>query len=214
MPLNSVALPGRYGDSPFEGVAKNAGKRLQAGEGFPRSGELKAAIALINCSSRWLIELWPGRCFRSKSGAVIDSLASALFPITDPGLAFAGDPEYDPRLVQALNVASQNLGIQLPDIECISQIQNSDPDHESDQTRLYPHDRANTYQLHADKIPQNTTSVVLVDDMLTTGSQYKGAEIVIKNAVPHAQVSGLFVSRRVHENPFEDLGDIDISDFL
>ena len=84
-------------------------------------------------------------------------------------------------------------------------------DHRSGATRLQPEERANTYDVHLDRIPPNTTLVYIVDDVLTTGSHFKGAEIVLKNHLPHIQVNGLFIARTVHENPFED---IDISDFI
>lgn len=147
-------------------------------------------------------------------------LASALNPnltgvilIPVPPSRIVGDPEYDPRLMDALNVASRRLGRRLPTCECISLLQNAEPDHESDTTRLYPVERARAYRLHPELIPQGVTSAVIFDDVLTTGSHFKGAEIAIKSMIPNVRVSGIFVSRRVHENPFEGL-DIDFSYIL
>ena len=137
--------------------------------------------------------------------------ASAINPNNLEGIIFVpippskiiGDPEYDPRVRRSLDAASNELKVQLPIYECISQTQNTCPDHESNNTRLYPEDRASTYQLKLENVPSNTKCIVLVDDMLTTGSHFKGAELAIKQQLPKANIIGLFVARRVHEFPPE-----------
>ncbi|NVJ64750.1 MAG: hypothetical protein HWD84_11060 [Flavobacteriaceae bacterium] len=134
---------------------------------------------------------------------------SLLVPI--PPSKVVGDPDYDPRMRKSLDQAASTLNCQLPISECITQIANAEPDHESANSRLYPEDRANTYQIHQDRIPDGTECIILVDDMLTTGSHYKGAEISIKRLYPQMQVQGLFIARRIHENPFELF---DISELL
>lgn len=130
-----------------------------------------------------------------------------------PPSKIVGDPGHDPRLVDALNVASSLLRTNLPICECISLIQNANPDHESADTRLYPQDRARTYRLHTDRIPPGVRTVAIVDDMLTTGSHFKGVEIVIRSILPDVFISGLFVARRVPEVPFDNI-DINFLDFL
>ena len=132
-----------------------------------------------------------------------------LVPI--PPSKIVGDPDYDPRMREILDQAAARLNCHLPIAECITQIHNADPDHESDDSRLYPEDRADTYQVHQGLIPAGTEGILLVDDMLTTGSHYKGAEIALKRLYPQMQVQGLFVARRIHENPFEA---IDLSDLF
>lgn len=146
-------------------------------------------------------------------------LASVINPNSLNGIVFVPippskintDPEYDPRMLDALNMASKKLEVQLPICECITQTQSMAPDHESDNGRLYPEERAATYYLHQNRIPEGTNRIVFVDDMLTTGSHFKGAEIAVKAGLPDVQITGLFVSRRIHENPFEE---VDLSDLF
>ncbi len=144
--------------------------------------------------------------------SVIDTsrLQRSLF-VPIPPSKIVGDPDYDPRMRQTLDNAAAKLNCRLPIAECITQVSNTEPDHESVDSRLYPEDRADTYQVHQETIPSGTEAILLIDDVLTTGSHYKGAEIAIKRLYPQMRVQGLFVARRVHENPFEE---IDLSDFF
>ena len=135
--------------------------------------------------------------------SVIDTsrLQRSLF-VPIPPSKIVGDPDYDPRMRQTLDNAAAKLNCRLPIAECITQVSNTEPDHESVDSRLYPEDRADTYQVHQETIPSGTEAILLIDDVLTTGSHYKGAEIAIKRLYPQMRVQGLFVARRVHENPF------------
>jgi len=114
------------------------------------------------------------------------------------------DPDYDSRIIDALKIASRHLNFNLPVSECISQISSSIPDHLSSEARLTPKERLNTYMLDKEKILSDLTNVLIVDDVLTTGSHFKGIELAIYSVLPSVKVTGLFVARTVRVNPFED----------
>ena len=113
------------------------------------------------------------------------------------------DPDYDPRMLASLQCASKKLGFDLPICECISQRESTDPDHASNKPRLPPKDRASTYDMNLDIVPENTLLAIIVDDVVATGSHYKGIEIVLKNYIPEIRVQGLFIARTVLPNPLE-----------
>ena len=78
--------------------------------------------------------------------SVIDTsrLQRSLF-VPIPPSKIVGDPDYDPRMRQTLDNAAAKLNCRLPIAECITQVSNTEPDHESVDSRLYPEDRADTY---------------------------------------------------------------------
>lgn len=128
-----------------------------------------------------------------------------------PPSSIITDPNYDPRITEALQAASQIAGKNMAISECITQKQNHLPDHLSGETRLTPAERAATYCFDQNKFPVGTKMVVLVDDVITTGSHFKGATQCIKAYYPAVKIVGLFIARRVHQNPFDDL---DLTEFI
>lgn len=141
-----------------------------------------------------------------------DRLNGVIF-VPIPPSKIRDDPNYDPRLVQALNHASNSLNIALPISECLSQRSNTEPDHVSGKTRATPQERCNSYDIHPERIPGGTNVVVIVDDVVTTGSHYKGAELALKKVLPKASYAGLFIARTVRED--DDLDEeFDITRFF
>ncbi len=107
------------------------------------------------------------------------------------------DSDYDPRLVQSLEKAFKMSKVKPRISECIFQKHSTEPDHKSDKPKLEPGERADIYAVDSKKIPQNTKLAIIVDDVLTTGSHFKGVEIALKKHLPKVQVIGLFVARTV-----------------
>ena len=153
-----------------------------------------------------------GKLFASTIKPTSDMTGVIFVPV--PPSKIETDPEYDPRIVQALQKASEISGVNLPTCQCITQQENTEPDHRSGATRLTPSERAASYNVHLDRIPQNTRLAVIVDDVLTTGSHFKGIEMALKNYLPQIQVNGLFVARTIHTNPFDDFDNLDLSKIL
>ena len=65
------------------------------------------------------------------------------------------------------------------------------------QKGLTPAERAGHYSIDGEYADPAPDIVVLFDDVLTTGSHFKGIEIVLGERFPGVTVFGLFLSERV-----------------
>ena len=115
------------------------------------------------------------------------------------------DDFYDDRMVKALKIATKNLeDVYVKDI--IELANNRQSSHSSTQPRLNP-----TELLEILKIDKNstieTTDIILVDDVITTGSQFKACKELILQNYPHANVIGLFICRTQHGSAADDYDD-------
>lgn len=115
------------------------------------------------------------------------------------------DPNYDSRIEKALNFAKK---ISLTDTNicnCITQKENREAVHQTQEPRPSPEQAAENYAVNSNMIPDNTTRAIIVDDVLTTGSHFKGMKIALQKIFPDIEVIGLFVARtrRVPQPPYE-----------
>ncbi len=113
------------------------------------------------------------------------------------------DPNYDSRIEDALNSAKKISRTNTNICNCITQKKNREADHHTPKQRLKPEQRADNYSVDANMIPDNTARAIIVDDVLTTGSHFKGIKISIQRIIPDIEVIGLFVARTVRQPPFE-----------
>jgi len=119
-----------------------------------------------------------------------------------------GDPEYDDRMTQIIVKAC--LGTNADVRELILQGHGYEASHrQADGARLRPPELEAIYTL-AEPPPREV--VILVDDVLTTGSHFVAARNVILARFPNTRVIGFFLARRVVPNPFES--EIDVDDAL
>lgn len=107
------------------------------------------------------------------------------------------DPNYDSRIEKALKFAKQISHTDTNICNCITQNENREADHKTSNPKPSPEQRAENYTVNSNKIPDNTTRAIIVDDVLTTGSHFKGMEIALQKIFPDIEVIGLFVARRV-----------------
>lgn len=111
-------------------------------------------------------------------------------------------PDYDDRIericaniVKGLSTADvQHLIINNVDIE---------PTH-NDAAKPSPNELIQNYSINADASYRPRQTVILIDDMLTTGTHFKACQKLILQTYPDAQVVGIFISRRVYSDPFTD----------
>ena len=73
------------------------------------------------------------------------------------------------------------------------------PAHDSD-VRPGPNELAAVYTLSEEIAEPIPVSLVLVDDMLTTGAHFKAAQRILLRRFPQVPVFGLFIARRVPHN--------------
>lgn len=117
------------------------------------------------------------------------------------------DEMYDDRMLKALNIASTGLAnITVSDI--ISLRKNRESSHSGTKPRLSPLQLQELLTL--EETPSiKTNDIILIDDVITTGSQFKACKGLLINNYENINVTGLFVARTQHD----DFSDFDDEDF-
>lgn len=116
------------------------------------------------------------------------------------------DAMHDDRILQALKMASIGLkNITVRDI--ISLEENREASHSGSKTRLSPLQLQQLLTLE-DNPPIQTRNIILVDDVITTGSQFKACKGLLLQEYENIDVTGLFVARTQHDD-FSDFDDED-----
>lgn len=123
---------------------------------------------------------------------------SIVCPI--PPSKIQGDAEYDDRMFQVVQKACH--GTNGTCLEILRQTQTYAASHlQAAGTRPKPGDLEAIYELSQ---PLSKPTVILVDDMLTTGAHFVAARNVIRNAHPNTRVIGFFVARRALPDPADE----------
>lgn len=142
----------------------------------------------------------PRRFFWKKRAIAYASNAlGTLLPDLWPGLTFvpippsrvASDPEYDQRLLQIL----ESVRPKLPDVRPLVYL--SSEGFDAKQKGLRPAERAEHYSVDEDRADPEPETIVLFDDVLTTGCHFKAMEMVLKARFPEVEILGLFLARTV-----------------
>ncbi|PZU26748.1 MAG: hypothetical protein DI622_00080 [Chryseobacterium sp.] len=149
------------------------------------------------------------KAIREVASILRGTLATISTPVTvipiPPSLCRT-DEMYDDRMVQALRIASSGLeNIIVRDI--ISLRENREASHSDTRTRLSPLQLQQLLILE-DNPPIHTKNIILIDDVITTGSQFKACKGLLLQEYENIDVTGLFVARTQHDN----LSDFDEED--
>ncbi|OOF56071.1 hypothetical protein BKL49_10880 [Rodentibacter myodis] len=81
--------------------------------------------------------------------------------------------------------------------ELIIQGKSTEASHTISEKRPTPEDLRKRYSL-TKEIPDEVTHIILVDDVLTTGSHFKAIKSMIKAERPDIKVIGLFIAKTKH----------------
>ncbi|MCY3878925.1 MAG: hypothetical protein OXF74_07075 [Rhodobacteraceae bacterium] len=110
------------------------------------------------------------------------------------------DPMYDNRLTVMLKMVSefvhQHRGGHLDVREMVIQTQSTGAVHDSD-IRPEPEELADLYEIQHKMLADAKDNIVICDDVLTTGCHFGAMEMVILEALPEANIRGMFLARRV-----------------
>lgn len=149
---------------------------------------------------------WAAHCLRNALGD--DDLNDYITLIPIPPSKAPDHPEYDPRMrdicLRIMAPTEAKPAIETPDVQDILHvIESGEPSHISDE-RLSPEDLAENLRLAPppNYVPRN--HIVLLDDVLTTGSHYKACQRVLSEEYPEAAIHGIFVARRVFPSSEDD----------
>lgn len=135
-----------------------------------------------------------------------DALDRLTFVPIPPSKA-KDDPLHDDRLTQMLRAVRPNPGLDVR--ELIIQTQSTDAVHDSD-NRPSPDQIAALYRIDEAVAAPLPTTIAIVDDVLTTGSHFRAAQMVLAARFPGVPMVGLFIARRVPDtSDFEEIVDIE-----
>ena len=133
------------------------------------------------------------RAFRN---AIDDAVLRAATFVPIPPSKAKDDPEYDNRMTQVI-VAIDNTN----PVDCrelIVQAESTPAAHESDD-RPTPAELQARYAVDQDQMEPPPTYIVLIDDVLTTGSHFRAVKLTLRHVFPDVPIVGYFVARRVPE---------------
>ncbi|WP_146217414.1 hypothetical protein [Chitinophaga sp. S165] len=110
--------------------------------------------------------------------------------------------KYDDRMTRVLSL----LNIGKSDVrELIAAVRDMEASHRSGENRPKLEDLIANYRLDEAECKNITKKIVLVDDVVTAGSHFKACKRLIQDRLPNVEVAGLFIARRVVDDPFKEL---------
>jgi predicted amidophosphoribosyltransferase len=183
-----------------------------AGKGFQGGGtnqliynyKVKPAVAKQNPQRRAYKEGAIGIVAAGLRKAVDRDSAEGMTWVPIPPSKAESDPDYDDRLLRTLNLAFAGYDVDVRQL--IRQTQSTEADHSGS-------GRLSSEALHAvlqidqqslNLVPLKGT-VLLFDDVLTSGKHFKCCEKRLREAIPGAtHIMGLFVARRLLPNPSDE----------
>lgn len=183
--LGDYTARGGYGCSPINDLVLNF-KKPVARRGRAEYVHKERAIERV------------GRFFRDSF--VPDAFRQATFVPVPPSKA-KDHPEYDDRVIRSLvhmaGLVQGELNVTADVRELVVQRQSYEPSHSANSgTRMHADDLAPLYRIDDALAQHPPTQILVVDDVLTTGSHFVAMKTVLANKFPGAWIGGLFIARR------------------
>lgn len=174
------------------------GGEYTAGQGYAFSETNQLILNLKKKMERRGLPDWgyKARAVRQAAANLRDSLlpeflASATF-VPIPPSKVIGDPEYDDRMTQVV----QLLGVNVDARELVYQLESMHDAHTAEMrpgpTALY-----NNYQIEESRAAPAPSQIAVVDDVLTTGAHFKAMKRILNETYPDIHIVGIFIARRV-----------------
>ncbi len=157
----------------------------------------------------------PGYQYKAQSiRDVIAEFAEALNPawldtatlVPVPGSKAIDHPDYDDRMVQICNGIRPNL-----DVRClVAQSTSTEASHAAgDGPRISVEQLLEVYRIDENLVVPPPVNIGIFDDVLTVGRHYRAMHTILSQRFPGVPITGIFIARTIHPNPFEN---IDLSD--
>lgn len=122
------------------------------------------------------------------------------------------DPEYDPRLIQILELMKEQRGGKVVISDSVSRTVSREAFHLSDSRRRpTPEKQLETLALDHSPLPEACNRFAVFDDIITTGSSYVAMHNLLQRARPDAVIFGLFVARRVFPPSTSRFANVDLA---
>lgn len=126
-------------------------------------------------------------------GLLATAVQQAMFVPVPPSKA-PGDPEYDDRMSQVIRAMAPNIDIR----ELVTMKASVKASHERID-RPSPDDLYAGMTVNQALVKPPKKLIIVVDDVLTTGSHFRAVKRHLAEVYPAATIVGLFVARRVPE---------------
>lgn len=134
-----------------------------------------------------------------------DALEHFITLVPMPPSKTKSHPAYDDRVVQICT--KMTFGLNTPDVsELIECTRDREPTHR-DASKPPPQELMNDYRIVCAAGYQPRPLIMLVDDLITTGSHFKACKNVIAKAFPDRQIVGVFIARRVFPPAADDFSE-------
>lgn len=175
-----------YEYTPREGYNYNDSNRLISNlKKSPlkkRLPEYRYKYDAINKCAEWLRSIYDSKDYWQNSTFV---------PI--PSSKCMEDPEYDDRIVQICKGMSPNADVR----SIIVQTKTTIASHTvKDGERLKPEQLLALYRIDENLCNPPPKHIIIVDDMLTTGSHFKAMKTILQKRFPGTPIEGVFITRR------------------
>jgi predicted amidophosphoribosyltransferase len=119
--------------------------------------------------------------------------AATLVPI--PPSASRDDPLYDDRMTRVIQTMAR--GLQVDVRELVTQRATTDPTHLSGDYRPRIAEILENYEIDESLAEPPPNSIGLFDDILTAGSHFRAAKLLLQQRFGDVPVVGIFIARRV-----------------
>ena len=120
---------------------------------------------------------------------------ATLVPL--PPSKVKSDPMYDDRLMQMLQVLG--TGLQLDIREMIAQRESTEAAR-STEARPRVDELRDNYLIDESLVEPPPRVIGVIDDVPTTGSHFKAAQLLLRSRFPAVKIYGIFVARRVPDS--------------
>ena len=126
--------------------------------------------------------------------------SEAITYVPVPPSRVESHPDYDSRLISILSA------VRPPLLDIRPLVALSSEGFDAKQKGLRPAERALNYTIDEDLADPEPETIILFDDILTTGCHFKAMELVLKERFPGAGILGLFLARTVRQPGDNDEG--------
>jgi hypothetical protein len=128
---------------------------------------------------------------------VPQSLTTDTVWVPAPSSIPASDPLHDPRLSQVLTTA-KSMGAQIVQLTLLDRNHTVTQAHKSAGNRPKPADHRKSIGVNGGPLQAGTRTIVLFDDVLTTGCMFVACKELLQARHPGVAVKGVFVARTIH----------------
>ena len=187
-----------------------------SGQGYAHSNENSIIQNLKKPMSRKGAPEW-----RHKEEAIrnIGLLCNSAFSRLDdktliipiPPSKTKNDVGHDNRLIQILEIATQDNINTTYDENIIVQKENYDASHNNHTNRISKEELKSIYQINLDGVDANIKKIIIFDDVITTGTHFRVASDKLLQTFNENQyysnieIVGFFVARTIHPESEEDI---------